>query len=1343
MSHSKVTQGQRRMMDVLPCEDFESEGVISDQINPVIFQPGEGVAKLLERLIVICWNIRGLSEGSARSSEKVALLSRLVEELGAHVIFLQETHMGRQASAFLNKELDQFVWFSSPGSGSSWGTAIGIRKRALMGEKVNIIDRDRSGRWVIVEASIYGCNVNFASIYIPSLISEFTLDAVSCKLNKLDRKNTVLGGDFNIDTLKVNGAKLFTWCDANELSLVENGHPTFGGKSIIDHFAVGSQFDNYNCALEVRVGNGLDHSILVMKLVKSDTKKVRFPNVRLDPVICRSALVHREALLRTGDYIDRDPLDYLREFGENVRVIVSTNVKLIGDEELQKSLCNLVACLGTNRPEEVPSASSDDHFVRDIITRYEGAHFPSGRAARRRWKALVRMAINDFRNNFGVKVSHLFPSKVKLPKWKFRKKYKLLGADGGAIENEMDAEKYLGEFWKGILGVERTFNSDLLEKLLAEHPTLYGCEKERYEVNISKLRKLFKHINETSAGYDGLPFSLFVSSFELLEKVWIDLLEGIGNGEANVPEDFGCSLLSLIAKAEGSIEAKDFRPISVTNVIYRIVMKFFAKELRRVAEPLVAPPQRALLKGRTIISATRRIIDTWYNRLWREEKSIFLKTDFSKAFDFFNRDALLHILAYYNIPSHLVNVAKIALRNSTSHILGYGDGVSFCSVTGVRQGCPISPLLYILGVDLLTRGLMKVDGIVAMGCYADDNGVIVDSVKSLSLVKKVIEVYCDATGAELNIKKCVIMSNFKVTTPKSWSGITSSNASVYLGIPICVEPSEDAIWGEIRRKVSAAAFEIKKLKISFNQKIMMVNTYLIPITQYIGSCYLMGKSTSAYIWSQIRRCLGIKVAISNLGLTCDGPVSLTHRIRDPFVANVASLIAGVPRSIGEGPISPFSTVAQRLQALKIFELSVKNLNNHKYLMQCLCNVDRYKELVCAVGRAKLPRLIYNLINGLDPPTVPTHILSPLGLDRYRDVGIMMRNLALAGNFYGRNALILLLHKSWAVGSKLNILKVKEISKCMFCSCEELSHLHLISKCSLSEWIFSIKERSSLWPGSVGDLLLTERNLSRDEVKVRLAILAALAKVVNECKNFQEAICLIEKEVGNVPLTCEFHSSDEKKVSPESEPPVGRYPHKLYFDGSACPELRNGGFGYSICHNMGEIVCLGGMMGNATVNDAELFALYMGLKRARERGIDELSVFGDSKLVVGLGTKGAHCFNAKFLPIFLEIQRLISEFRGYDIQHIPRRYNSRADVLAYTGCNAPSMLKDVMVCFNHPRPKRDAFRPHSYVVPSVNRAVIWHQRTWNPMPLKSHQLNMNKVVLMHRSALESYRSFGGL
>jgi ribonuclease HI len=1361
MSQPSVTHCERVEVDRGSFNDGNMLDMNRDQINSIIFQPGgggdvdcrnviEGGSKdgsgvgvsILNRLTILCWNIRGIYVGTLRSLEKLKIIMNLAEEKGAHIILLQETHMKKGTASFLNSTCKGFIWFCAPGSGSSEGVAIGVRSRVLRGEQVNIINTDRSGRWIIADVPVWGQRLVVTSIYVPSFIKEVTLGGVRDLLNERCNTWKIVGGDFNLDTLKDNSMLLYEWLDSTNLLLTDNHHVTYGNVSIIDHFAVGDFASFYDCSLEVRVGNGLDHSILCLEMKHKEASAIKFPHRRLDPAICSSGVIHKEALLRMAPYSDQNPFEYLKEFGSQVRKIITEDKRVVGEDTAFGDLCQLVSCLNTNGPDHVPLAARDNHFIQQVVDQFESYDPPSVKAARRKWKALMRKAIIEFRTNFGVKVSHLFPSRPKLPRWKFRKKATLVV--GGRRVNDNDtAEKYLGEFWEGIFGEVRAYDDKLLKRILRDHPSISGCAPERYKINMKKLAKIFDNDPGTSAGHDGNPFSMFVASFELLKGVWCDLIEGIANGDVEVNDDFGDNLLSLIAKREGDVECKDFRPIAVTNVIYRLVMKYFASELRREAAPLIAPPQRALLKGRTILSATRTIIDCFYNRIWNGDPTIFLKTDFSKAFDFMNREALITILSAYNIPHYLINVANLALKDSHTWLLGRGEERSFVSRTGVRQGCPISPLLYILGVDILTRKLMNIKGVKALGCYADDNGLILESTTSLRKVKSAIDVYCRCVGAEINVEKCTFMSNFDFKTPLCWKGIVRSTSTIYLGIPVGTSPSEELIWGEVRRKAASVAGEIKRMKCSFNARIGLINTYLIPLSQYIGCCYLMGASTSSFIWRQIRRCIGVKVCVSNLGLTSDGPLHLCTKVRDPYIANVVSLISGTPRKHDSDNVSPFSTLFQRALAIRVLHQCVSKYPGCNYLLESLCDVGLYKKVVDAVGRKNLPRLLYSLINGLDPPTVPTHILSPLNLDKYRNVGFLLRNMGMIGNVPGRNALVLLLHKAWTTASKLEMIGKCEQSQCKFCLNGKNTHLHAISECAVARWIFSDGFGRELWPKSVEDLLLSARNLTHEEIKVRCALLHALSLSWNGANNYQEAVVLIESEMKKVTTTKLAkvgRKNDEVKCTKEMN--LGTNGCKIFFDGSACPILRNGGFGVSLQENGVEVDSICGSLGNATVNDAELFALYMGIKRAIERGYKRVTFLGDSKLVVGLGTPGSVCFNAKFFPIFLEIQMMIKEFESYEILHIPRRFNGRADVLAYTGCNNPSLSEFVKCNFNCERPKRNVFRPHTFVIPSLNKSMIWHHRVWNPTPSKCNEELSPTAIRFAARTLELYRSSGG-
>ena len=78
--------------------------------------------------------------------------------------------------------------------------------------------------------------------------------------------------------------------------------------------------------------------------------------------------------------------------------------------------------------------------------------------------------------------------------------------------------------------------------------------------------------------------------------------------------------------------------------------------------------------------------------------------DFEKAFDSIHRDSLWKILRHYGMPSKLVNVIKMFYSDFKSQVICNAALTEVFSVTkGVKQGCILSPFLFILGIGWVMK----------------------------------------------------------------------------------------------------------------------------------------------------------------------------------------------------------------------------------------------------------------------------------------------------------------------------------------------------------------------------------------------------------------------------------------------------------------------------------------------------------------------------------------------------------------------------------------------------------------------------------------------------------------
>ncbi|XP_026476274.1 uncharacterized protein LOC113381813, partial [Ctenocephalides felis] len=162
---------------------------------------------------------------------------------------------------------------------------------------------------------------------------------------------------------------------------------------------------------------------------------------------------------------------------------------------------------------------------------------------------------------------------------------------------------------------------------------------------------------------------------------------------------------------------------------------------------------------------TVRNLVAYYN-IKQNEKASLINIDFKKAFDMMSQDYLLHVLRKISIPDKITKVIMNLNKNATSRLQINGNLSEYIKIErSVRQGCPLSMILFVIGLDPLLEELEnKLEGQniitknVKILAYADDVTLIVKSnseeIKSLEIIKS----YCKSSGAEINEQKSTFLS---------------------------------------------------------------------------------------------------------------------------------------------------------------------------------------------------------------------------------------------------------------------------------------------------------------------------------------------------------------------------------------------------------------------------------------------------------------------------------------------------------------------------------------------------------------------------------------------------------
>jgi ribonuclease HI len=119
--------------------------------------------------------------------------------------------------------------------------------------------------------------------------------------------------------------------------------------------------------------------------------------------------------------------------------------------------------------------------------------------------------------------------------------------------------------------------------------------------------------------------------------------------------------------------------------------------------------------------------------------------------------------------------------------------------------------------------------------------------------------------------------------------------------------------------------------------------------------------------------------------------------------------------------------------------------------------------------------------------------------------------------------------------------------------------------------------------------------------------------------------------------------------------------KLYTDGGSRGNPGESACAYAICKMDGSVVEKAGFyLGIATNNQAEYYGFKKGLERCRELGIDKITLFSDSELVVNQMNGKYKVKNQELAPLNKEVKSLVDSFEHVSIVHVPRELNKITD-----------------------------------------------------------------------------------
>jgi hypothetical protein len=211
-------------------------------------------------------------------------------------------------------------------------------------------------------------------------------------------------------------------------------------------------------------------------------------------------------------------------------------------------------------------------------------------------------------------------------------------------------------------------------------------------------------------GPDGMPPIFYQSYWHVVgEDVTAAVLSCLNSGK--IPASLNHSYVTLIPKTKSPEKVTEYRPISLCNVVYKLISKVLANRLKKVLPQVVSETQSAFVPGRMITNNVLIAFETLHHMHHQRSGkvgSMALKLDMSKAYDRVEWGFLKQVMTRMGFCDKWISLIMECISTVSYSLLINGEPTGHIIPTrGIRQGDPISPYLFLLCAEGLNGLLQK------------------------------------------------------------------------------------------------------------------------------------------------------------------------------------------------------------------------------------------------------------------------------------------------------------------------------------------------------------------------------------------------------------------------------------------------------------------------------------------------------------------------------------------------------------------------------------------------------------------------------------------------------------
>ena len=447
-----------------------------------------------------------------------------------------------------------------------------------------------------------------------------------------------------------------------------------------------------------------------------------------------------------------------------------------------------------------------------------------------------------------------------------------LETPSGTVHHAKILPQAMGQGWQEIMNPKRErLNLYKVRNFLTPHPNPLNSRQQQELIQPFKedeVLEVFRTLKTDKApGPDGLINNWYKDFSEDLIPIFYTLTNHWLQTQ-QVPEDFSSCVVTSLKKAANSRKPLDFRPISLLNTDYKILTKLIANRVKDVLPQIIHTDQAGFVPGRRMEESISKVLlaqelGSFRNTQLRN-RGVLLMVDFSKAYDSLIRSYLWETLKWAGFPDQIIRLISMTYTKTTAKFLinGFSSG-NFPVTSGIRQGCPLAPLLFIIAMETIMTKIRKDNGIRGITFrvegkkielrttgFVDDLCIFLSRSKQLPTALALLKAFGRLSGLKINLKKSNgLWLDKDQTIPEAYgiSFLTNKDTVRYLGIQVGPGSSASLNWNTFISKSQTRLFLASTRTNSLKGRVTILNAIFMAGIRFLAEFFPPSSNTITHL----------------------------------------------------------------------------------------------------------------------------------------------------------------------------------------------------------------------------------------------------------------------------------------------------------------------------------------------------------------------------------------------------------------------------------------------------------------------------------------------------------------